>query len=79
MNHTHIFKLIASHSLVVAIFTNAWVIGVLSDIYRIVTNDQSVSSWPLDHSTLQTLIILSTTAFFISIVSFAVYMIKSRK
>jgi hypothetical protein len=68
MKSNNIYKSIATHSLVVAIFVNPYFLLVLTDIYRILFNDKSVITD--NYSLFLVMSAISITALTISAVSF---------
>ncbi len=70
-------KLIASHTLVVAIATNPYLIYLIADLYKITTND--TTEVVVNQSLVASMSLISGVALLISIVTFSAYIIRKEK
>jgi hypothetical protein len=71
-----ILKSVASHSLIVGIFTTPYLLYVLSDLYKIAVND--TTTVVLNNSLTVVLTTIPSAAFIIAFVSFLVYNTQSK-
>ncbi len=76
-SNSQIFKLLASHTLVIAAFTSPYFTGIFIDFIKILIND--MSDVAPNHSATIIMGSLSSVALFISITSFIVYVLRKNK
>jgi|GEM_PF-6689537 len=70
----HVLKTISTHALIVGMFTQPYILYVLSDLHRIAVGDTSTVD--VNNSLTSTLSLLSSLAFATAIVSFIIYKVK---
>lgn len=75
---TQVFKLIASHLLVVAIFTQPWIVTIFADLINIIRNNGSESAFTAD-SILGSLTVLSGAALLLAALAFVGYLLFSKR
>lgn len=71
------YKLVASHALVIAIFTAPYLIYLLADVYRIATND--TTAVVVNQSLTASMTLVSSVALLVSIIAFGLYTVNRHK
>jgi hypothetical protein len=64
------YRSIATHSLVAAIFVNPYLLYIIADIHRVLTNNTSTVT--IDTSLIATMSIISLLALIVSLVAFSI-------
>lgn len=86
-SHPQTSKLIASHALVIAVFTAPYFVAVWGDIYNIAKIGLASIGLPtsvaapvvIDQTQMMSMSLLSSAAALVSIVAFTMYLLKKRR
>jgi hypothetical protein len=76
-SNTQVYKSIASHALVVAIFTVPYLVYLLGDVYKLATKD--TTTVVVNQSLTASMSLVSFFALLISAVAFGLYSVNRKK